>query len=129
MRPHYQDMESNQLYLIHRNTHREAAKMRRQRNLAQMKVQIKTAEKDLNKMEISNLSDAEFKTLVIRVLKELSEDLNSTKKTQSEMKVTLTEIKNNLYFRPRWSCRETHCASSHNHKKDNNNLKTKNNQN
>ena len=28
-------------------------------------------------MEISNLSDAEFKTLVIRVFKELSEDLSS----------------------------------------------------
>ena len=31
-------------------------------------------------MEISNLSDAEFKTLIIRILKELSEDLSSTKK-------------------------------------------------
>ena len=31
-------------------------------------------------MEISNLSDAELKTLVIRILKELSEDLNSVKK-------------------------------------------------
>ena len=31
-------------------------------------------------MEISNLSDAEFKTLVIRMLKELSEDLNSIKR-------------------------------------------------
>ena len=31
-------------------------------------------------MEISNLSDAEFKTLVIMMLKELSEDLNSIKK-------------------------------------------------
>ena len=30
-------------------------------------------------MEISNLSDAEFETLVIRMLKELSEDLKSTK--------------------------------------------------
>ena len=58
--------------------------MRRQRNLAQMKGQIK--EKEVNKMEISNLSDAEFKTLVIRMLKELSEDLNSIKKIQSEMK-------------------------------------------
>ena len=47
-------------------------------------------------MEINNLSDAEFKTLVIRMLKELSEDLNSTKKIQSEMKGTLIEIKNNL---------------------------------
>ena len=42
--------------------------MRRQRNMAQMKEQIKTPEKELNKMEISNLSDAEFKTLVIRNL-------------------------------------------------------------
>ena len=47
-------------------------------------------------MEISNLSDAEFKTLVIRMLKELSEALNSIKKIQSEMKDTLIEIKNNL---------------------------------
>ena len=31
-------------------------------------------------MEINNLSDAEFKTLVIRMLKELNEDLNSIKK-------------------------------------------------
>ena len=30
------------------------------------------------------------------MLKELSEDLNSTKKIQSETKDTLTEIKNNL---------------------------------
>ena len=44
--------------------------MRRQRNMAQMKEQIKTPENELNKMEISNLSDAEFKTLVIRMLNE-----------------------------------------------------------
>ena len=47
-------------------------------------------------MEISNLSDAEFKTLDIRMLKELSEDLNSIKKIQSETKDSLIEIKNNL---------------------------------
>ena len=64
--------------------------------MAQLKEQIKTSEKELNKMEISNLSDAEFKTLVIRMLKELSEDLNSIKKIQSEMKDTWIEIKNNL---------------------------------
>ena len=61
-----------------------------------MKEQIKTPEKELNEMEISNLSDTEFKTLVIRMLKKLSEDLHSIKKIQSEMKGTLTEIKNNL---------------------------------
>ena len=31
-------------------------------------------------MEMSNLSDAEFKTLFIRMLKELSDDLRSIKK-------------------------------------------------
>ena len=43
-------------------------------------------------MEISNLSDAEIKTLCTRMLKEISEDFNSIKKIQSEMKDTLTEI-------------------------------------
>ena len=62
--------------------------MRRQRDIDQMKVQIKTLKKELNEMEISNLSDAEFKTLVIRMLKELSENLNSIKSTQSETKDT-----------------------------------------
>ena len=47
-------------------------------------------------MEISHLSDAEFKTLVIRMLKELSEDLNSTKQIQSELNDSFIEIKNNL---------------------------------
>ena len=45
-----------------------------------MKEQIKTPDKELKKMEISNLSDVEFKTLVIRMLKETSEDLNSIKR-------------------------------------------------
>ena len=61
--------------------------MRRQRNMAQMKDQIKTPEKELNEMEMSNLSDTEFKILVIKILKELSEDLSSIKKSQSERKV------------------------------------------
>ena len=57
--------------------------MRRQRNMAHMKEQIKTPEKELNKMELSNLPDAAFKTLVIKMLKELSEDYNSIKKIQA----------------------------------------------
>ena len=68
----------------------------RQRNMAQMKEQIKTPEKKLNETKISNLSYAELKQLAIRMLKEFSEDLNSIKKTQSEKKDTLIEIKNNL---------------------------------
>ena len=61
----------------------------RQRNMTQMKEQIKTPEKELNKTEISHLSGADFKTLVIRMLNELSEDLNSIKKNQREIKGTL----------------------------------------
>ena len=64
--------------------------------MAQMKEQIKTAENELNKMEISNLTKADIKTLVIRMLKELCEDLKSIKRIQSEMKDTLIEVKNNL---------------------------------
>ena len=56
--------------------------MRRQRK-------NKTPEKELNKIVISNLSDAEFKRMVIRMFEELSEDLNSIKKTQTEKKDTL----------------------------------------
>ena len=45
---------------------------------------------------MSNLSDVEFETLVIRMFKELSEDLNSIKEIQLEMKDTLININNNL---------------------------------
>ena len=89
IKPLYQAWETQWLYLIHKNKHRKAAKMRRQRNTAQMKEQNKTPEKELNKLEKSKLSEAEFKRQFIRILKEISEDLNRTKKTQSEMKSTL----------------------------------------
>ena len=64
--------------------------------MAQVKEQIKIPEKELNKMEISNLSDEEVKTLVVRMLKGHCEDLSSTTKIQSETKDTLIERKNNL---------------------------------
>ena len=70
--------------------------MRRLRNMGQMKEQIKIPGKELNEMEIRNLSAAGFRTLVIRMLKELSEDLNSIKYTQAERKDILMEIRNNL---------------------------------
>ena len=64
--------------------------------MAQVKDQKKTPEKELNKIEARKLLNAEFKTLVIKMLKELSEDINSIKKIQSEIKYILIEIKNNL---------------------------------
>ena len=47
-------------------------------------------------MKKNNLSDAEFKTRHIRLHKECSEDRNSIKNIQSEMKDTLLVIKNDL---------------------------------
>ena len=44
-------------------------------------------------MEKRNLLDAEFKTQVIKVLSELSENFNSINEDKSEIKITLTEIK------------------------------------
>ena len=48
-------------------------------------------------MEISNLSDAELKILVIRMIQELTGYFNGIKKTQAEMKVALSEIKKYLW--------------------------------
>ena len=62
-----------------------------------MKEQFKAPEKiQLSNEEIANLSDAQFKTLVIRMLQEFSGYFNSIKKTQAAMKVVLCEIKKNL---------------------------------
>ena len=58
-----------------------------------MKEQNKTPEKELNKIEITNLSDAEYKTLVIKMFKKLIEYGNNIKE---EMKVRLSKIKKNL---------------------------------
>ena len=61
-----------------------------------MKEHIKAPGKELKEMEISNLSDADFKTMVIRMLQELIGYFNGIKSTQAEMKVVLSEIKKNL---------------------------------
>ena len=61
--------------------------------MAQMKEQIKTPEIELSDEEIANLSDAEFKTLLIRMLTELIE-LGC--KMKDEMKTMKTEIKENI---------------------------------
>ena len=45
--------------------------MRRQRNRFQIKEHEKSPEKELNEMEASKLPDTGFKTMVIRMLKEL----------------------------------------------------------
>ena len=61
--------------------------------MAQMKEQIKTPEKQLSDDEIDNLSDAEFKTLVIRMLTEMTEYGH---KVKEEVKAIQSEIKENI---------------------------------
>ena len=62
-----------------------------------MKEKSKAPEKiQLNDEEIANLSDAQFKTLAIRMLQELTGYFKGIKKTQEALKVALCEIKKNL---------------------------------
>ena len=56
------------------------------------KEQIKTPEKELSDEEIANLSEAEFKTLVIRMLTEMVEYVC---KIEEEVKATQSDIKEN----------------------------------
>ena len=55
-----------------------------------MKKQIKTPEKELSDEEIANLSDAEFKILIIRMFTEMTEYGN---KIKEEGKAIQSEIK------------------------------------
>ena len=56
----------------------------------QMKEQIRTPEKELSDKKIDNLSDAEFKTLVIRILTQMIE---LGHKMKTEIKAIQSEIK------------------------------------
>ena len=67
--------------------------MLRQRNTAQMKEHIKTPEKELSNEEITNLSDAEFQTLVIRMPRKMIE---YSHKIKEEVKATQSEVKRNI---------------------------------
>ena len=58
--------------------------------MAQMKEQIKTPNIQLSNEEIANLSDAEFKTLVIRILTKMVE---YGRKIEGQMKAMKSEMK------------------------------------
>ena len=61
--------------------------------MAQMKEQSKTPERELSAEKIANLSDGEFKTLVIKKLAELTE---LGHKMKEQMNNTQSEIKENI---------------------------------
>ena len=63
----------------------------RQKNMAQMKEQIKAPKIELSSEEIANLSDAEFKTPVVRVLTEMGSMVTKHEK----VKAMKSEIKKN----------------------------------
>ena len=67
--------------------------MPRQRNMAQMKEQIKTPEKELSNEKTANMSDTEFKSLVIRMLTEMVE---YSHKIEEKVKAMKSEIKKNV---------------------------------
>ena len=58
-----------------------------------MKEEIKVPKTELSDEEIANLSDAQFKILVIRVLTEMIE---LSRKMKEELKATQSEIKENI---------------------------------
>ena len=67
--------------------------MLKQRKMAQMKEQNKTSERELSEEDIANLSDGEFKALVIKMLTELIE---LGQKMKEQKKGTQNEIKQNI---------------------------------
>lgn len=81
--------------------------MGRQRSISHLKEQNIAPEKEFTKMKKSNLPDAKLKTLVLRMLNDLSEKFNKDtgnikievehmKKNQSEVNNTITDMKYTL---------------------------------
>lgn len=72
-----------------------------------MKDHKKTLEKELSKVEISNLCDKKFKVIIVKMVTRLqkgvdehrenfNKEIENTKKNQSKLKKTMTEMKTTL---------------------------------
>ena len=85
--------------------------MKRQRAMYQMKEQDITPEKQLNEVEIGNLPEKEFRILIVTMIQDLrnrmetkiekmqemfNKDLEESKNKQTEMNNTITELKTTL---------------------------------
>ena len=87
--------------------------MKRQRNMAQMKEQGRNSQDQINKEEISNLSEREFRIMIVKLLQRLENRMKKVQKAfntvntitkgiekiknkQREMNNKMTKIKNNL---------------------------------
>ena len=81
--------------------------MKRQRNNTQMKEQTRNTEVQINEEEISKLSEKEFRIMIVKMIKNLenemrkmqesiNKDLEELKNKHTETNNTITEIKNTL---------------------------------
>ena len=61
-----------------------------------MKEQQNPPEEELNEREASNLSDIEFRVIIIRIHNRMKKDIEIIKKDQSEIKNAIFEINNTL---------------------------------
>ena len=81
--------------------------MKRQINTTQMKEQNRNTEVEINKEEIGKLPGKEFRTMIVKIIKNLgrkmekmqesiNKDLEELKDQHTETNNTITEIKNTL---------------------------------
>ena len=61
-----------------------------------MKEQENSPEEELDEMEAVNLSDREFRVMIIRILNTMKKDVETLKKNQSEIKNAIAGINNTL---------------------------------
>ena len=75
--------------------HRKIGKMKRQRDGYQMKEQDKTPEKQLNEVEIGNLSEKEFRIMLVNMIQDLRKRMEAKiEKMQEMFNKDLEELKN-----------------------------------
>ena len=65
--------------------------MKKQKVMFQMKGQNKTPEKILNEMKIGNVSEKEFRILIVKMIQDLK---NRTERMQERLNRDLEELKN-----------------------------------
>lgn len=106
MIPHKNSSSRLQQVICSCNSYRQRklSKIKKQKNCSQLKEQEKNSCKINDKTDINKSPDEAFKTLVIKILIELkkrievqsenfNKELENTKKTQSEMNSSISEIK------------------------------------
>ena len=89
--PQRQGVKADQLYTEKQT--RESPKMRRQRKQTQSEGKEESPERLLNKIEVTKLSDIEFKIMLLRMLKELSENFRKLQGSFKELTVNYTSMK------------------------------------